>query len=74
MNENTPSQPVIDDAATAAAVVREKLTDALTPGFVVEFDPKEADAAGAFAEDALSEADALNSTEDLPGDDPAQEG
>jgi hypothetical protein len=69
MTENTQSQPVIDDAATAAEVVREKLIDALTPGFVVEFDPREADTAGAFAEDALSEGDALASTEDLPGDD-----
>lgn len=55
----------IDDAAAAAAALREKLTDALTPGYQVEFDPDEADRAGAFAEDALSESDAFASTDDL---------
>jgi hypothetical protein len=43
----------------------EKLTDALTPGVVVEFDPEEAERAGAFFEDALSEQDAAESTVDL---------
>lgn len=45
-------------------LVREKLIDAQTPGYQAEFDPIEAEAAGAFAEDALSEADALASTHD----------
>jgi len=44
--------------------VRSKLTDAMTPGFQAEFDPDEAEAAGAFQEDALSEADAIGSTHD----------
>jgi len=48
-----------DDAALV--VVREKLADAETPGFLAEFDPDEAEWAGAFVEDALSELDALES-------------
>ena len=57
--------PAIDDAAASAEALREKLTDAQTPGYQAEFDPDEADRAGAFAEDALSEGDALASTDDL---------
>ena len=49
----------IDDA------LAEKLADAMIPGFVAEFDPDEAELAGAFNEDALSEADALDSCMDL---------
>lgn len=45
-------------------VVHSKLTDAMTPGFIAELDPAEAEAAGAFEEHALSEADALESTAD----------
>ena len=45
----------------ADAVLIEKLSDAMTPGFEAEFDPEEAERAGAFHEDALSEADALDS-------------
>jgi len=52
--------------------VNSKLNDALTPGYHAEFDPAEADRAGAFAEDALSEADALASTEDLLQFSPSQ--
>ena len=51
--------------ATGTQVLREKLLDAMTPGYQAEFDPDEADRAGAFAESALSEADALVSTDDL---------
>lgn len=43
----------------------EKFLDAEIPGAIVEFDPIEAEAAGAFVEDALSESDAADSTEDL---------
>lgn len=46
--------------------IRDKLIDAQTPGFQAEFDPEEAERAGAFPEDALSEADALQSVHDLP--------
>lgn len=55
---------VSDDANSA---LREKLLDALVPGFAAEFDPDEAQRAGAFAEDALSEADAADSAIDLEG-------
>ena len=54
-----------DDAASAAAALREKLTDILTPGYAAEFDPDEAEQAGAFQEDALSEQDAAESCFDL---------
>ena len=37
----------------------------MTPGYQVEFDPIEAERVGAFEEDALSEADALESALDL---------
>ena len=43
----------------------QKLTDAMVPGAMVEFDPEEAERAGAFVEDALSESDALESDIDL---------
>lgn len=46
-------------------VLRSKLTDAMTPGFIAELDPAEAEAAGAFEEHALTEADALESAADM---------
>lgn len=61
---------VFDDRANAAEALRDKLADAQTPGYQAEFDPEEAQRAGAFIEDALSEADALESTED--GSDPME--
>ncbi|MEQ1620623.1 MAG: conjugal transfer protein TraD [Methylococcales bacterium] len=45
-------------------VLLEKLKDVGTPGFQAEFDPDEAERAGAFYEDALSEQDALDSDVD----------
>jgi len=66
---NTPELPndvpSFDDEANAAAALHEKLADAETPSFQAEFDPDEAACAGAFAEDALSEADALDTAIDL---------
>lgn len=59
------AMPAVDDVAAGADALREKLTDIATPGYQVEFDPDEADQAGAFQEDALSEGDALGSTDDL---------
>ena len=50
---------------SSEAVIREKLMDAMTPGFQAEFDPEEAYQAGAFIEDALSEEDAMASDVDL---------
>lgn len=55
-----------DGDGPAPDPVREKLADARTPGYQAEFDPAEAECAGAFAEDALTEADALTSTHDYP--------
>ena len=65
MNQQDASstEVIIDNAAAAA--LREKLIDALTPGYQVEFDPDEAEQAGAFVEDALSEQDAAESDIDL---------
>lgn len=56
----------IDGEAADLSTLIEKLSDAeTTPGFEAEFDPDEADKAGAFAEDAISEQDALESSADL---------
>lgn len=54
-----------DEDQIERQVVDEKLDDAGTPGYAVEFSPLEADRAGAFDEDALSEGDALASGVDL---------
>ncbi|MCP5244243.1 MAG: conjugal transfer protein TraD [Burkholderiales bacterium] len=51
----------MDESATQDQLAFEKLLDAQTPGFQAEFDPDEAQLLGAFFEDALSEADALES-------------
>ena len=53
------------DETTENSIVDEKLVDALTPGYQVEFDPEEAEEAGAFKEDALNEEDAAESNIDL---------
>nr|AEX00591.1 TraD [Comamonas testosteroni] len=61
-----PELPAIDDNAAAAGALREKLGDAATfQATQAEFDPEEAERAGAFVEDALSEQDAAKSGEDL---------
>ncbi len=55
----------IDKDTAAADAFNEKFSDAQnSPGYAAEFDPEEADRAGAFEEDALSEADALASSVD----------
>jgi len=47
-------------------ILGDKLEDAdTTPGLEVELDPSEADALGAFEEDALGETDAAESSLDL---------
>lgn len=47
-------------------VLVEKLVEAeWTPGLVIELTPAEADRAGACPEDAMSDADALESTTDM---------
>ena len=57
---------LIDAPAAGATALREKLADALTPGYQAELDPEEAERAGAFHESALTEEDAAESTDDLP--------
>ena len=61
--ENRPE--AVNTEISPEAVIREKMIDAMTPGFQAEFDPDEADQAGAFIEDALSEEDAMASDVDL---------
>lgn len=56
---------LFDAKKDAAEALLEKLADASTPGYQVEFDPEEAERAGAFIEDALSEEDAMESSVDL---------
>lgn len=56
------SDPEPDQSALAAA----KLRDALAVGFEPEFSPHEAEAAGAFLEDALREEDARETGPALP--------
>ena len=63
----------VDAAAAGREAVREKMKDALTPGFQVEFAPDEAELVGAFVEDALSEQDASESGDDLVAVDGALE-
>ena len=64
---NSKQEPVADYKSKddAQAALLEELDDSLIPGFQVEFDPDEAERAGAFVEDALSEHDALESGIDL---------
>jgi hypothetical protein len=63
-NEKPRSEDILATASNAAATLREKLADAEVPGYQAEFDPDEAERAGAFVEDAISEQDALESTID----------
>ena len=55
-----------NDQEMKRQVLAQKLVDAQTPGFQAEFDPDEAELLGAFTEDALNEADALDSSIDQP--------
>ena len=61
----TSHQIRAEQESSALQALHEKLADALTPGYLAEFDPDEAERAGAFAEDALSERDAMESAIDL---------
>jgi hypothetical protein len=61
INNNTDDSVVNADFSDS---LYEKMMDAMTPGYQVECDPDEAERAGAFVEDALSEQDALESTVD----------
>ena len=65
MKQINKGQNSLNELDSADDALAEKLADAMIPGFVAEFDPDEAERAGAFNEDALSEADALDSCIDL---------
>jgi hypothetical protein len=62
--ENISDSNPLDKMDSQDTALREKLADALIPGFQAEFDPDEAEQVGAFQEDALSEQDALDSAVD----------
>lgn len=64
MTANTTADATVTDL-TADEVLNQKLRDAMIPGFVVEFDPDEAERAGAFVEDALTADEALEGALDL---------
>ena len=64
LNSDAMSADIFIGEGDAVDVLAEKLTDAMVPGAMVEFDPEEAERAGAFVEDALSESDALESSVD----------
>ena len=64
-----PTEPARRTAEELTAIVRQKFIDLNTPGAIVEFDPEEAEYAGAFIEDALSEEDALAAMYDPRNDD-----
>lgn len=66
-------QKIFDDESNSQEVMREKMIDILTPGYQAEFDPLEAEKVGAFVEDAMSETDALESTEDAINQEPTSE-
>ncbi|WP_295448867.1 conjugal transfer protein TraD [uncultured Thiodictyon sp.] len=54
---------------TAREVLESKLRFAMVPGTVIELDPDEAEMVGAFAEDALTEQEALDGAIDIwPGE------
>ena len=50
------------ELAHLRAVVDQKLIDILIPGFIAEFDPDEAQHAGAFEESGISVEDALEAS------------
>lgn len=59
MNTEVPAE------LTVREVLEQKLIDVMTPGAVIEFDPDEAEQAGAFVETALTEQEAFDSAMDL---------
>ena len=72
MNADQEQNPIedsnVDLQGDADSVIRQKLLDSQIPGFQAEFDPDEAERAGAFVEDALSVEDALESAIDIEPD------
>lgn len=67
IHEDLPA-PSRDYLVALRETVDAKRADILIPGFIAEFDPDEADFAGAFVEDAMSLEDALDARFDPAGD------
>jgi hypothetical protein len=63
-NEKPQFEDIFAKDSDADTALRKKLADAEAPGYQAEFDPGEAERAGAFVEDAMSEQDAVESTID----------
>lgn len=59
------TDPKNQTSANATGALRAKLTGPATPGYQAEFDLEEAERAGAFVADALSEEDAADSNAGL---------
>lgn len=57
-DSNAVIRPDVNDA------IQEKYCDLMTPGYVVEFSPDEAELVGAFEDDALNVRDAYESAFD----------
>jgi hypothetical protein len=72
-NEKPQSEDIFTNTSDADTALREKLADAEVPGDQAEFDPDEAERAGAFVEDAMSEEVALESIIDQPETTPAEQ-
>lgn len=70
-DQDADSSDAIEHASDA---LREKLLDAMTPGFEAECSPLEAELAGAFEENALSQKDARESAMDAHGPDEEAQG
>jgi hypothetical protein len=65
-NDHTDQHLLLDDEPERSALAAAKLRDAEVAGFEPEFTPREAEAAGAFLEDALPEAEARDTGPALP--------
>lgn len=63
---STNTSHLLDDDANQRSVIDDKIQDATTPGAQIEFTPDEAQYAGAFSEDAITEQDAITSQIDAP--------
>jgi hypothetical protein len=72
-DEKHQSEDILDKTSNADTALGEKLADAEVPGYQAEFDPDEAERAGAFVEDAMSEVDALESAIDQVEAAPAEQ-
>ena len=67
MSEKTANHETTESGTQA--MTDEKLRDLDVPGAEVELEPEEAEALGAFREDALTEEEALESSVDREADD-----